>query len=414
MSKIIAVVASLDTKGAEVEFARKLITKLGHTVLLIDTGVRSAPTVKPDISSREVIESAGLSWDQLMAGEKVKRIEIMTLAITAKLKALYDEGRFDAVFSMGGAQNTTMATSAMKALPLGVPKLMLTTMASGKRSFGPLVGTKDLVVMHSIADISGTNFITENLIGNAVAAICGMAQMGSGPVCKQDKCVIGATMLGITGNGVVKATQLLEEGGHDVVTFHANGVGGIAMEELIDQGIINAVLDMTLHEITAELLGGYCSGAKGRLEAAAKAGIPQVLVPGAIDMIDYDVCQEGNLPAEALPRLKRYLHNSSIVHSKVTVPEIINCARLVAERVNRSNGPVTILLPLRGFCEAGAPGGKLSDPAVDRAFIDTLRQSLDKKIKVVEADYNINDPELAKIAANALMEYLSQAISGVK
>ncbi len=407
MSKIIAVVASLDTKGTEVEFARKLITNLGHKVLLVDTGVRCAPTIKPDISSQEVIEAAGLSWDQLMVSEKGKRIEIMTRAITAKLKALYDEGRFDAVFSLGGAQNTTMATCAMKALPLGVPKLMLTTMASGKRSFGPLVGTRDVVVMHSVADISGTNFITENVIGNAVAAISGMAQLGSGPIRKQKKNVIGATMLGITSDGVVRATRMLEERGHDVVTFHANGVGGMAMEELIDQGMINAVLDMTLHEITAELLGGYCSGAIGRLDAAAKAGIPQVLVPGAIDMIDFDVAQDGNLPAEAGIREKKYLHNSSIFHAKVTVAEISQCARLIAERVNRSNGPVTVLLPLRGFCEAGAPGGKLCDPAVDRAFIDTLRKNLAKKIKVVEADHNINDPEFAQVAADALMEYLA-------
>ncbi|MDR3566181.1 MAG: Tm-1-like ATP-binding domain-containing protein [Negativicutes bacterium] len=406
MSKIIAIVASLDTKGTEVEFARKLITDLGHSVLLIDTGVRAAPTITPDISSQDVIQSAGLNWEQLIVSEKVKRIEIMTQAITAKLKALYSEGRFDAVFSMGGAQNTTMATSAMRALPLGVPKLMLTTMASGKRSFGPLVGTKDMVVMHSVADISGTNFITENVIGNAVAAICGMAQLGSGPIRQQKKTVVGATMLGITSNGVVKATQMLEGRGHDVVTFHANGVGGMAMEELIGQGMINAVLDMTLHEITSELFGGYCAGATGRLKAAATAGIPQVLVPGAIDMIDFDVDQDGNIPAEAVTREKKYLHNSSIVHAKVTQAEIIEAARLVAERVNQSNGPVTVLLPLRGFCEAGAPGGKLHDPAVDRAFIDTLRSSLGKKVKVVEVDHNINDAEFAEAAAVALLEYL--------
>lgn len=408
MPKTIAIIASLDTKGNEVEFARKLINSLGHNSLIIDTSVQAAPTITPDISSQEVFRHSGVSWETLLESEKSKRIELMTLAVTAKLKSLYDEGKFDAVFSMGGAQNTAMSTSAMKGLPLGIPKLMLTTMASGSRAFGPLTGTKDIVVMHAVADISGTNFITRNLIGNAIAAIVGMAQMGAGCIQRPQNKVIGATMLGITGRGVVQSARILEENGYEVAVFHANGVGGRAMEELISQGIVNAVLDMTLHELTSELLGGYCSGTNGRLSSAAKAGIPQVLVPGAVDMIDFGTDQYGNPAPQVAFREKKYYHNSSIVHAKVTQEEIVNAARLFAERVNASSGPVTILIPRKGFCEAGAPGGKLCDFVVDEAFAHTVRKNVNKSIKIIEADNNINDMEFSILAADALLEYLSK------
>lgn len=406
MIKTVAIIASLDTKGNEVEYARGLIYKLGHKALVIDTSVRFEPIISRDVSREEVLSAAGISWETILASDKGKRIELMTGAITVKLAAIYDEGRFDAVFSMGGAQNTMMATRAMKALPVGVPKLMLTTIASGRRAFEPLVGTKDMVIMHSVADIMGENFITRNVIGNAVAAIVGMAAWGSGQIRKRESIVVGASMLGITGDGVAQAAQILTEKGCEVVTFHANGVGGRSLEEMISQGMINAVLDMTLHEITSEILGGYCAGSNNRLEAAASAGIPQVLVPGAIDMIDYGTDPDGKPAREVACRDKRYFHNSSIVHAKVTREEIIQAAELVATRVNKSIGPVTVLLPRQGFCQNGAPGAPLHDPSVDYAFIDTLKAKLAPKIKVVEADYNINDSAFALLAANSLLEYL--------
>lgn len=409
MVKTIAVIASLDTKGIEAEFARDLINQLGCKAFLIDTSVRYKPTIVPDVSGEEVINFSGISRETILKSEKGKRIELMTSAVTTKVKALYKEGKFDAVFSMGGVQNTVMATSAMKALPVGVPKLMLTTVASGRRIFDPFMGTKDVTIMHSVADISGTNFITKSVIANAIAGIVGMATMGAGCIQKQGGTVIGASMMGITGDGVVHATRLLEKQGYEVVTFHATGVGGRSMEELIDQGMINSVLDMTLHEITSEILGGYSVGAIGRLEAAARAGIPQVIVPGAVDMIDFATDEDGNPVPQVASRENKYYHNSSIIHAKVTQEEIVKVANLIAGRVNKSKGPVTVLIPLRGFCEAGAPGGKLCNPTVDKAFVETLRQKLNKNIKFVEADNNINDPEFATLAANLLVECLSQS-----
>lgn len=406
--KTIAVIASLDTKGVEVEFARGLINQLGCKAFLIDTSVRLSPTIVPDVSCEEVIAASGISRETILTSDKGKRIELMASAITSKVKALYEEGKFDAVFSMGGVQNTVMATSAMKALPVGVPKMMLTTVASGRRIFDPFIGTKDVTIMHSVADVSGTNFITKSVIGNAIAGIVGMATMGSGRIQKQQGTVIGASMMGITGDGVVQATRLLEKHGYEVVTFHATGVGGRALEELIDQGMINSVLDMTLHEVTSEILGGYSTGAMGRLEAAARAGIPQVIVPGAVDMIDFATDENGNPALQVASREMKYYHNSGIIHAKVTQAEIMMVAELIAGRVNKSKGPVTVLIPLRGFCEAGAPGGKLCDPVVDKAFIATLRQSLNPNIKLVEADNNINDPEFAALAANLLLECLAR------
>lgn len=405
MSKTIAIIASLDTKGNEVEYARNLIANAGLNTLLIDTGVRFAPTVAPDITSREVIESAGFSWQDLLESDKGKRIDIMTAAITGKIKELYEQGKFDAVYSMGGAQNTTMATSAMKALPLGVPKLMLTTIASGTRQFEPLIGTKDILVMHSVADISGINFITKSIIDNAVAAVVGMVNNGSGKIVKPNNIVVGATMLGITDRGVVQATRLLQDSGCEIVTFHANGVGGRSLEDLIHSGMVDVVLDMTLHEITSEFFGGYCSGATGRLEAAGKAGIPQVLIPGAIDMLDYGVDSQGAPAPQVADRINKYYHNSKLVHAKLTKEEIGVLADVIAKRANESKGPVTVIIPLKGFCEAGAPGGKLCDPSIDGVLIDILRQNLKKGIRVIEVDRNINDEEFSRIVAEAVLSY---------
>jgi uncharacterized protein (UPF0261 family) len=407
LSKTIAIVASLDTKSREVEFARDLIQRMGHATLVIDVSVRHEPTIIPDITSQEVLGFSGVAWGELLQKDKSKRIELMAQAITAILPALYEQGKFDAVFSMGGLQNTTMATKAMQVLPWGVPKVMLTTIANGNRCFGPYVGTKDMLIMHSVADIAGINFVTQNVISNAIAAVVGMAQMASGRVVKQDKNIIGATMLGITGGGVVEAIRLLEERGHDVVTFHANGVGGRSLEEMIELGMVNAVLDMTLNELTGEILGGFASDAKGRLEAATKAGIPQVIVPGALDVVTFTTAQAGVIPPQAVTREKKFFHNSTLVHTKVTETEMVQIASLIAERLNQGKGPATVLIPCRGFSEPGGPGGPLFGRTVDDALAVTLRKKCDKRIRIIEADYNINDAEFAKLAADYLLEYLS-------
>lgn len=409
MSKTIAIVASLDSKSREVAYARDFVQRAGHKALVIDLSVRHKPSLTPDVSSSEVLAAIGVSWEEIQKNDKSKRIELMAQAITAKLSALYEAGKFDGVFSMGGLQNTTMATLGMQALPWGVPKVMLTTIASGNRTFGPYVGTRDVMIMHSVGDISGINFLTESVIGNALAAVIGMAEKSRGRLAKQDKnkTAIGATMMGITGDGVVEAIRVLEDHGHDVITFHTNGIGGRSMEEMIGMGMLNAVLDMTIYEVTGELLGGFAVGAPGRLTAAAKAGIPQVIAPGSLDVVTWATEKPGVVPPTCVDRKYQFFHNSTLVHNKVTQPEMVRIAEIIADRLNMGRGPVTFLVPLGGFNNQGGPGGKLFDRAIDETLVAILRQKCDKRVRIIETEYNINDAAFGQMAANLLLEYLA-------
>jgi len=378
MIKTIAIVATLDTKGEEVKFAKELIEKLGHHALIIDVGVWLKPTIIPDITREDVAKAAGKEWELVLKGEKAERIKTMMKGISILAPALYLKGKFNGILSMGGAQNTALGTTAMQALPFGVPKVMLSTVASGYRIFEPLMGTKDISIMHSVADISGINSITKTVISNAVAAVVGMTKMTIKPSCKLHKTVIGATMLGVTNDGVTQATNIIKNHGWEVITFHANGVGGRAMEELINKRKIGAVLDLTLHEITSEIFGGYSFGAKHRLEAAGRAGIPQVIVPGAVDVVDF---KNSNLPSDWTSRKYIYQHPTILLHLKLHYDEIIQVAKVIADRLNQSRGPVTILIPNRGFCQDDKLGGALWDPPINQAFIETLRELIKPKIK---------------------------------
>ncbi|NLG83481.1 MAG: UPF0261 family protein [Firmicutes bacterium] len=406
MPKTIVVVASLDTKGREVAYIKGLIEQWGHRAFLIDVGVQDEPLIPPDLTRVEVARAGGVSWEAIKDKEKRVRIEAMAKGAAVMATSLYAEGRLDGLLSLGGAQNTTIGTTAMKALPIGVPKVMVSTVASGQRTFEPLVGTKDVLLLHSVADLAGINMVTEVVLKNAVAAIVGMAEhAGRSLSPREGRPAIGATMLGVTNDGVTEAVRLLENNGFEVVTFHANGVGGRAMEELIRQGLIRATMDLTLHEITAELFGGYCTGAIGRLNAAAEAGIPQVVAPGAADVIDYTESSLNMLPDWA--RRKYIYQHPTILHLKLHPHEMAQVAEVIAERLNRSRGPVRVLLPLRGFCQAGFPGGPLFDPAVDLVLLETFRQKLRPGIDLLEVEANINEPAFARAAAKAMLELLS-------
>ena len=405
--KRIAIIATLDTKSVEVAFARSLIEKGGHRAVLIDIGVFGEPGIAPDVTREEILRGHGVAWSEVVRCGKGRRIELMTQAVAPFVAMLYAQGRFDAVFAMGGIQNTLMAANAMRALPVGVPKLILSTMASGMRLFGPFVGTKDIAVMHSVADISGINMVTGNVMATAVAAIVGMAENGPGPLGAPAGTIVGVTMLGVTGGGATAAARTVRDAGFETISFHATGVGGAAMEKFIAQGTIGATLDMTLHEITGEVFGGYCSGAVGRLSAAAAAGIPQVVVPGAVDMLSCcaDFGTEG-FPVDWQTR-KKIQHNANLFHVKLNREEIERVAALIATRLNAAAGPVTVLIPARGFCEAGAPGGDLHDPEIDRSFVARLRQELKPRIKFAEVELNICQPEFGELAARELLKYFA-------
>lgn len=291
----------------------------------------------------------------------------------------------------------------MKALPIGVPKLMVSTVASGRRTFEPLVGSKDIVLMPTVADITGINVLTRTILGNAVAAIVGMSIHGGKPLCAEDELIIGVTLMGVT-NGLVQAVALLEKEGHQVISFHTTGAGGRAMEELIASGTIKAVMDLTLHEIVAEMFaGGFSAGASNRLEAACKAAIPQVIAPGGVDFIDFGIHE---LPAD-MNRRKYIFHNADIAHIKLHKEEIVRAGLIIVERLNRNNGPVTVLIPLGGFRQAASRGEALWDGEVDAALIEILRTRLKPGIKIIEVDANINDIKFSEAAAGAMLELLA-------
>ncbi len=405
MAKTIAIIASLDSKEQEVRFVIEQIRRCGHQTLVIDVGVRSEPDLVPDIRREEVIRAAGAPLEVLRDGEKHLRLDAMARGAAVLAEKLYAAGRLDAVFSLGGVQNTMIGTSAMKALPYGVPKLAVSTVASGNRTFDPIVGTKDIVLLPSIADISGLNSLTRMVLANGVAAIAGMVEHAGAPLRTGSDLVVGATMMGATGDGVTGAVKLLEQAGLEVISFHSTGVGGRVMEDLIAQGFIGGVLDLTIHEITSEYFGGgYSFGATNRLRAAARAGIPQVVAPGGIDFVDFG---RNELPDDIGTR-KYIYHNSGIAHIKVHRHEIVAIAAVVAERLNASRGPVTLVIPTRGFRRAAAPGGPLWDPETDQAFVKVLTERLHSKIRVREVDANLDDPEFSQAAAEAFLELIGR------
>ena len=403
MGKTIAVMASLDTKEAEVVFVKEMIERLSCRALVIDVSVWGDAALVPDVPRQDVLRAAGRDWQSLQGCQKHERITAMLEGAARLAPELYERGAFDAILSVGGLQNTMIGVAAMKALPIGVPKLMVSTVASGRRTFEPLVGSKDIVLMPAVADIAGINVLTRTILGNAVAAIVGMATQGSTPLRGGDELIIGETQMGVT-NGVAQAARLLERDGYQVISFHATGAGGRAMEELIALGTIKAVMDLTPHEVVAELFPEtYSAGATGRLEAACEAGIPQVFAPGELDFTDFDVHA---MPPD-IDRRKYVLHNAGVAHIKLRKEEVVQIGAIVVERLNRSRGPVAVLIPLGGCCQAAMRGGGLWDPDVDGALFEILRTRLKPDIRIMEIDANINDKKFAETAAGTMRELLA-------
>jgi uncharacterized protein (UPF0261 family) len=410
MTKTIAILACLDTKGTEVGFVRDMILRLGHRPLLIDVGTKCPPLIEPDMTREEVARAAGLSWVDVEGRGKKEGLDAMIKGAPRLVAELHGQGRLDAILSLGGAMNTTIGTTAMQALPVGVPKVMVSTVVSGQRTFDPYVGTKDMILIHAVADLSGINRITRRVLENAVAALVGMVEHGATPLGREEGKVVAATMLGVTNDGVAEAARLVQQAGHEVVTFHANGVGGRAMEEMVEQGMVAGVMDLSLREIACEFYGGFCGGARQRLVAAGRAGIPQVVAAGAADTVDY--LTEGLAP-EWFTRKHIYMH-PTIAHFKLRRDEVIHVVGTIADRLNQSRGPVTVLIPLRGVHQFSFPGGPLWDPPVEQALIDTFRERLDPKIRRIEVNANVNDSEFGKAAAVAMVELLSGEMRSTK
>jgi uncharacterized protein (UPF0261 family) len=396
----IAILGTMDTKGGEHGFVADLIRQRGHDVLVLDVGTLSEPRLTPDITRAEVAAAAGIDFAALTAKQdRGEAVTAMSQGAPVILSRLAAAGRIDGVISLGGGGGTAIATAAMRALPTGFPKLMVSTLASG--NVAPYVGVKDIVMFPSVVDVAGLNRISRQLLTRAAGAICGMVEI---PVsAAADKPIIVASQFGNTTPCIEHAKKVLEAAGYEVIVFAATGTGGRTMESLIETGLVAGVLDLTTTEWADELVGGVLSAGPTRLEAAAKTGIPTVVSTGCLDMVNFGPPE--TVPAKFAGR-KFYQHNPQVTLMRTTSDECAQLGKILAEKINRSTGPVKVLLPLRGGSVISAPGGPFHDAVADRELFAALKKNLRADLVVAELDANINDPEFAEACAKALLELL--------
>jgi len=403
MTKTVAIIGALDTKGAEFAFLKSEIEKRGCRTFIINVGVLGEPAFTPDVDASVVAEAGGVKLEDLIAKrDRGEAMHVMARGIPHVLRKLYDEGKFDGVISMGGGAGTVIATSGMRALPVGVPKLMVTTLASGDTS--PYVGTSDIVMMPTVVDVAGLNRISRMIFTYAAGAICGMV-MSEVEKPAEEKPLIAATMFGNTTRAVNHARQIMEANGYEVLVFHATGTGGKTMEMLIESGFIAGVMDITTTEWADEICGGVLSAGPTRLEAAAKMGIPQVVVPGCLDMCNFWAPE--TVPEKYKDRLF-YRWNPNVTLMRTTPEENARMGEIFAEKLNAAKGPVVVIIPTKGWSELDAPDKPFWWPEADQAFIDALQRNLRPDIPVIMMDHNINDPEFSGNVAETLLELLKQ------
>ena len=400
--KTIAVLGTLDTKGQEHAYVAEVIRKRGHQTLLIDTGSGDAPTVKPDVSREEVAAAGGVDLKGI--AERKDRGEAVTAmagAAAALLSKLAESGRIQGVISLGGGGGTAIGSAAMRALPIGFPKVMVSTLAAG--NVAPYVGTKDIVMFPSIVDVSGINRISRVLLARAAGAICGMVEMEVPE--SEDKPLIVASMFGNTTDCVNTAKIILEDAGYEVLVFHATGTGGRIMESIIESGMVSGVLDITTTEWADEFLGGILGAGPTRLDAAGRAGVPAIVTPGCLDMVNFG--ERASVPAKFAGRTF-YQHNPQVTLMRTTPAECAELGRILAEKVNAYAGPVTVLIPTKAISIISAEGGVFHDPAADAALFTSIKQHIKPGIPLIEMDCKINDPEFAKACAGALLASLGR------
>jgi len=402
MAKTVVIVGALDTKGEDFRYVKELIETEGLATLVVDFGVMGPPTLEPDVTREEVVAAAGGDLARIASGDhKDEAMRTMAAGLAAVVSRLHAEGRLDGILSMGGSGGTSIAAAAMRALPVGVPKVMVSTMGGGDVS--AFAGTKDITFMPSVVDVAGLNRISRAIYANAAGAIAGMVGMEA-PAEAADRPLVVASMFGNTTKAVEHAKGLLEAAGYEVLVFHATGTGGRTMEGLIADGYIAASLDLTTTELADEVCGGVLSAGPDRCMAASRAGIPAVLVPGCVDMANFG-------GRETVPERYRdrslYAWNPNITLMRTTVDENRRIGELIAAAANAATGPVAVLLPLRGVSMLDSEGGRFWDPDADRACFDAIRRGVRPGIPVIEVDANINDPAFSGRVAETLLEMLA-------
>ncbi|MDD3776969.1 MAG: Tm-1-like ATP-binding domain-containing protein [Actinomycetota bacterium] len=402
MVKKVLLIGTLDTKGEEFQFFKSTLQERGIQTLVMDAGVLGPPAFKPDISREEVAREGGEEIERLISiRDRGRSMEVMTKGVVGITRKLYRQQEIAAVAGMGGGSGTNLACAAMRALPLGFPKLVISTLASGDTT--PFVGEKDIMMVYSVADILGINRITRQIIVNAAAAVAGMVQygtpsLGTGQKAGDNKALISATMMGATTPCVTFAGQMLKRQDMELVAFAASSSGGRAMENMIEEGWVQGVLDITTTEIINIVAGGVFPASRHRFETAGSKGVPQVVTCGAIDFVNF---WTGNIPSKYKKR-QFYQHNPAAVLMRTSLQENIKAGKALAQKLNLSKGRTAFVAPLKGFSSYDIKGGPFFNPETDQAFLESVEKNLRPGIKVIKCDCHINEEQFAAILVKTL------------
>jgi uncharacterized protein (UPF0261 family) len=403
----VILLGTLDTKGAEFQFVRDLLKEAGVAALTVDAGVLQPPVFAPDIGRERVYQAAGTSIDAVVkAQDRGQAIAAAARGAAKILSELHEQGQVAGVLSLGGSAGTTIGSAAMRALPFGVPKIMVSTLASGQVK--PYVGVRDIMMLNSVVDISGLNRISSTVLRNAALAMAGMARSYAGSAGKNadaaaDKPLITATMFGVTTPCVEVSRKIMEQNGYEVLVFHATGTGGQTMESFIRDGLIAGVLDITTTELADELVGGVLTAGPDRLTAAGLAGVPQVISVGALDMVNFGPPE--TVPAKFQGR-RFYQHNPTVTLMRTTPDENDRLGKEIALKASAAKGPAAILLPLCGVSAIDAEGKPFWWPEADKALFESIRLWRSPRVELIELDLHINDPAFAKAAAEKLLSFV--------
>lgn len=402
--KTIAVAGTFDTKGIEYQYVKDLIEELGLKAFMINTGVFD-PLFKADISNEEVAEAAGYDIQEIVEKkDRALATEVLSKGMELLIPKLYREGKFDGILSFGGSGGTSLVAPAMRALPIGVPKLIVSTMASGNVS--QYVGTSDIIMMPSIVDVAGLNRISKTIFRNAVMAVVGMVQLKDQlkPIEQNEKPLIAATMFGVTTPCITYAKDYLEKEGYEVLVFHATGTGGRTMEALITNGFFKGVLDLTTTEWCDEVVGGVLSAGPNRCEAAGINNIPQVVSVGALDMVNFGPIE--SVPEKFVHR-NLYKHNPTVTLMRTNEDELKQIGIKISEKLNMAAKNTILILPLKGVSGIDAQGEPFFGPKEDKVLFDTLKEAINPEhVEVIEMNNNINDKEFAETAAQKLIDLI--------
>jgi uncharacterized protein (UPF0261 family) len=410
VTKHIVLVATLDTKELEARYVKDLIESRGHIPVVIDCGVMKDPGFEPAVSRHAVAEAANTTIEEILkTADKNHAISTMTQGAVATARALYEKGNLDGIISMGGVQGTVIGTTVMQALPFGVPKVMISAVANGLATFGPFVGIRDIMIMHSVADVLGLNAVTRRVLAEGVGAVVGMVEMDYDSD-DASKPAVALTSAGVTTPCANRARELLEAMGYEVIAFHCNGIGAQAMEEMAAAGKLAGIFDLSPHDITDYLFGGIMPATAKRLQASCRRGVPQVVAPGCADIVLYGPVED--IPSDILKR-KYVIHNPIHTHVKANHSEMFELGKFIAERLGQSKGYATVFVPSQGFSQLNRAGGPIYEPESDTGFQEGLEAGFKKfpsdraSIKVV--DMHINDPQFAETAVNELNQLIQKS-----